>query len=261
MEATKSSNPFFEPVSASYAFDDGPGRYRIGVVVPAEDAVTERDFRLMTPDDEIAVYISRVETTQLCSLSELAKMGPLLCKCASLIVPGDRLDVIAYSCTSGTIAIGYDKIVESFQTTDRRFHVVTPITAALEAFDRLGVKRIAVLTPYPDDVNQGICNFLKDGGADIRRFASFYLDTDYEVSRIPPSAIHEAAATLDGDDIDGIFISCTGVRAAETVEGLEHQLNKPVVTSNQAMFWQSIRLAGFDRAVPGFGRLLTHDIH
>jgi maleate isomerase len=46
------------------------------------------------------------------------------------------------------------------------------------------------------------------------------------------------------------------VRATETVEEIENALGKPVVTSNQAMFWQALRTAGCDLPVPGYGRLL-----
>ena len=51
-------------------------------------------------------------------------------------------------------------------------------------------------------------------------------------------------------------MSCTALRAAEAVEEIERALGKPVVTSNQAMFWQALRTAGCDLAVPGYGRLL-----
>ena len=65
-----------------------------------------------------------------------------------------------------------------------------------------------------------------------------------------------AARDVCDPSVEGLFISCTAVRAAETVDAIEDALGKPVVTSNQAMFWQAIRVAGCDLPVTGYGRLL-----
>ena len=68
--------------------------------------------------------------------------------------------------------------------------------------------------------------------------------------------MRRAALTLDRAGADAIFISCTGLRAVDAVEPLEAETGMPVVTSNQAMAWHALRLAGYDAPVEGFGRLL-----
>ena len=247
----------FRSVGVRYEPDEGPGRYRIGLVVPAEDAVSERDFRLMQPSDEVAVFTTRIETTQVCTVEELRKMGPLLSKTASLVLTDDRIDVLAFSCTSATVAIGFERVAASLRESRPEIPVVTPITAALAAFRTLDVDRVAVLTPYPDDVNATIRDFIEQHGVEVTKFAAFHgLLTDYEVSRIPPQAIYEAGLEMDDPRIQAVFISCTGIRAVEIADQLERALGKPVITSNQAMCWQCLRSAGYAAPVPGFGRLL-----
>ena len=65
-----------------------------------------------------------------------------------------------------------------------------------------------------------------------------------------------AAMNACHPDADGLFISCTGLRAATVAQKIEDLIDKPVITSNQAMFWQTVRQAGCDLSVPGYGRLL-----
>ena len=248
----------FHTVSVPYELDNGPGQYRIGLLVPAEDAVSERDFRLMLPDDSVAVFTNRIETTKVCTLDELKKMAPLLRKAASMVLTDDRVDVLNYSCTSATVAIGYENVANSLSVARPDVPVVTPISAAVAAFHALEVENIAVVTPYPHEVNVAMYDYLEAEGVSVRAFHAFQgLLTDYEVSRLPPRTLYEAGLIADSPEVEAVFLSCTGIRAAEIVEELENALGKPVVTSNQAAFWQCLRLAGCSAKVPGFGRLLT----
>ena len=248
----------FREVTVPYALDDGPGRHRIGLIVPAEDAVSERDFRLMLPNDQVAVFTNRIETTQICSMEELRKMEPLLQQSASLVLSDDHIDVLAFSCTSATVAIGYGQVAAAMGAARPSTPIVTPISAALAAFQALEVGSLAVLTPYPDDVNAPIHDYLVSHKLDVLNFSAFKgLLTDYEVSRIPPQAIYEAGLQADDPRAEALFISCTGIRAAEIADRLEHALGKPVVTSNQAMFWECLRRSGFNQSVSGFGTLMN----
>lgn len=223
----------FHTVSVPYELDNGPGQYRIGLLVPAEDAVSERDFRLMLPDDSVAVFTNRIETTKVCTLDELKKMAPLLRKAASMVLTDDRVDVLNYSCTSATVAIGYENVANSLSVARPDVPVVTPVSAAVAAFHALEVENVAVVTPYPHEVNVAMYDYLEAGGVSIRAFHAFQgLLTDYEVSRLPPRTLYEAGLIADSPEVEAVFLSCTGIRAAEIVEELEDALGKPVVTSN-----------------------------
>jgi maleate isomerase len=103
-------------------------------------------------------------------------------------------------------------------------------------------------------------DYLEEQGAVIRGFYAFKgLLTDYEVSRLPPRAIYEAGLEADNPDVEAVFISCTGIRSVEIADELERSLRKPVVTSNQASFWQCLRYAGCSAKVPGFWAT-SHDV-
>ena len=245
-----------EPVRADYVLDAGPGSYRIGLIALATDHATERDFMNMRPCDEVVIYTSRVRNLNPCTVENLQTMAPLLTEAASLILPGTRLDVVAYSCTSASVVIGHDAVAERIHAARPGIPCVTPLSAAYAGFERMGVTRIAVLTPYIDEVNAMIARHVEDHGMEIAGFTSFHMADDVEMAGLPPEAIHEAALEADRADAEALFISCTAIRACDVVERLERTLGKPVVTSIQAMFWQSLRHAGYSRPLDGYGRLL-----
>ena len=248
----------FELAPEPPLFDEGPGRFRIGLVALSNDYVTERDFMNMRPNDDVVIYTSRVPNTPDCTVETLQQMQPHITQAASLIVPEGRLDVIAYSCTSGTAVMGFDKVQALIQAARPGIPCVTPITSSLAALDQFGAKRIAVLTPYVDDVNVDIAKYLEASGQKISAFTSFKIASNEAMAKISPESIYQTALTADRDDADALFISCTAIRAVDVIEKIEQKLGKPVITAVQAMFWQALRLAGFNEKISGYGQLFSH---
>ena len=121
----------------------------------------------------------------------------------------------------------------------------------------MGANRIALLTPYTDDINEVVESFISGRGVDIAVKGAFKQRGDPNITRVPPKAIYDAALELGQADVEGVFISCTALRVSSVLEPLEQALGKPVVSSNQAMAWHCLRLAGYDDPVSGYGRLLT----
>lgn len=74
--------------------------------------------------------------------------------------------------------------------------------------------------------------------------------------RVTPGFIKDFALTLDREDADAIFISCGALRTLDVVGEIEAIVKKPVICSNQAMIWDTLRLAGIDDRFSGYGQLL-----
>lgn len=250
------------PVTGTYRADKGPGRHRIGLIVLSNDYVTERDFINLRPDDDVALFTSRVENKQDCSLETLPKMAPHITAATALLVPDGHLDVIAYACTSGTVVMGYDEICARVHAARPGVRVVTPITAALAALHRLGAQNLSVLTPYTDDVNSVIADYLTANGKEVCSFSSFHIEDNEVMAALPPDAIMDAALEATRPEADALFISCTAIRALDVVQRIEDAISKPVVTANQAMIWQALRWSGYQAGMSGHGRLLelSHSI-
>lgn len=83
------------------------------------------------------------------------------------------------------------------------------------------------------------------------------LEANAAIGSQTPENAYRQVWKLDHGDADGVFISCTNYRTFEIIEQLEDDLDKPVVTSNQATLWDAMRNAGVDADLP-LGRLFEH---
>jgi maleate isomerase len=230
-------------------------RYRIGLITLATDETTESDFQLMLPAD-VAFFTARLLNENPVTEETLRGHLPQIRTAAAQLLPGAPLDVVIYDCTSGTVANGYEAIAAEVHAVRGDVQVVTPITAALAGLEQLGAKRISVLTPYTPDVGDTVAGYLDDNGQTVVNVANFSIESDLEMARLSPASIRDAAIATCAQDADALFISCTAIRAVEVIEEIEQTLGKPVISSIQAEFWQSLRLAGYIAPIEGFGTLL-----
>lgn len=246
-----------QPVSVPWTPDPWPGGcLRLGLITLATDHASEHEVaRLLPPSAR--VYVSRISNPGPCTLDNLRAMSDDITRAASLLLPGTPLQAVMYACTSGTVVLGEPEVAARIRRGKPGVPCTTPVTAALHAMSALGVRRIALLAPYIEEVTAGVRDYLDAHGAEVRRTASFDLEQDIDMSSIPPAAIRDAALALDGPDIDGVFICCTAFRAVEIIADAEATMRKPVITSNQAMAWEALKLAGYRQPVPGYGRLLA----
>jgi maleate isomerase len=106
-------------------------------------------------------------------------------------------------------------------------------------------------------VNTLEAEYLEKQGFEILDFQGMNLLKDPDIRLVAPDYIKEYAKKLNHVEADAIFISCGGLRSLEIVEALENEVGKPVVVSNQAMFWNALRMAGIDDKIEGYGRLFT----
>jgi maleate isomerase len=233
-----------------------PGTPRIGLVVPATDQVSEAAFAEMLAGHPVSVVASRVAFENPVVMATLSRMVDDLGRATALLLPGGRIDVVAFSCTSGTVAAGVDRVARAIGAAKPGVPFTTPITAAVAAFRRLGTQRIAVLTPYVDEVNEAIHGFLTASGLEVVEFGSFHLRTEPEIAAVPPEAIVAAGRAIAAPSADALFISCTGLQGHAAIALLESAIGRPVVTSNQAQVWEALSLVGYARPLAGYGRLL-----
>src|SRR5262245_17060146 len=125
-------------------------RARIGLIVLATDHTIEHEFRQIYRLDGVALYESRIYNSSEINPATLAEMERGLETAAAVILPGTKLDVIAYGCTSGAVVIGEDKVSARIREARPGVACTTPITAGIAGLKKLGARRIALLTPYVD---------------------------------------------------------------------------------------------------------------
>lgn len=236
-------------------------RARIGLVVLASDYTIEHEFRAMINVPGVDLFMARIANDPMVTPETLAAMEPLLTETASRILPGDRLDVLAYGCTSASVVLGADRVSNRLEQAKPGTPTSNPITAAFAAFETLGARRIGVLTPYRRDVNEQVHAYITSHGYEVPVFGSFNEEMDPVVATIDEDSLVRAIDTIrTGHEIDAIFVSCTSVRLADAVAGIEKRTGLPVTSSNHAMAWHCLRLAGVDEVIEGRGNLFTRGL-
>ena len=242
-----------------HAADGGPAaRLAIGVLTLASDIATEGELRAFLPSGGVGVFASRIPRAKASTLANLRDMEGHIVEATARLVPDDDLHAIAFSCTSGTAAIGAGRVAELVASVRPGVPVTDPLTAGMRALERFGARRIALLTPYRAEVNEVIAAAVEASGLTIVRRGGFFCGSGYDMSRISGRSVAEAALALAAaPEVEALFVSCTALSLSPVIDDIETRLGKPVVFSTQAMAWDAMRLAGFKAAVPGRGRLLA----
>jgi maleate isomerase len=230
----------------------------------------EPELNKMAPDG-VSIHAARFVVKEI-SLAGLIEMEDEI-YCAAPLIAAVSPDIIIVGCTSGSLikGFGYDqKLIEKI-TNLTGVQTTTTSTAVIEAMKLLKVTKVAVATPYTDEVNQKEKEFIEAHGICVTQIKGLGYSrplTNYPLapkplsgfSLFPPYVAYRLAKDVDTPDADGIFISCTGFRTIEIIEALEENTGKPVITSNQASMAIALRMMGINEKIKGFGSLLNKSI-
>lgn len=237
-------------------FDDGPySRARLGFVCVANAGLTEGDMFRMRPDD-VGLSFTHMRMQTECTIENLALMEHDLDDALSGFVPArSDIDILCYNCTAGSFVIGEDVIRDKLETGRPEVIGTTLLTGVVEALRKLGVRSLSVGTAYTPDIDALEKSYLEDHGFDVAVMEGLSLHTDVEMNRVSPDFLRSFAISVDRPDADAVFLSCGALRSLEVIEIVEREIGKPVLCSNQASFWNCLRLAGVDDQIEGFGQL------
>jgi maleate isomerase len=233
-------------------------RPAIGLLELSTEVVMQSEIRAFLPESDHGIYTGRVRFDDRADIRGLSDMEERLSSAAALLPDAEWLDAIVYGCTSGSMVIGPDRVAALVQAARPGVPVFNPISAVVAGLTAMKRRRIAIVTPYPQEVNRIVHAFLTHRGIEVVGAATFDLLSGYAMSRIPPDDLLAAAQQADCDAAEAIFISCTALRVSPILEELERRAGKPVVSSNQALAWQCCQAAGVARGDGRGGALFHH---
>jgi len=238
-------------------FDAGTrSRATLGFLLLASEPTVEADVFRLTPPG-VGVHFTRVPMAGTVSVEALDAIAAALPDAAALIMPKGGLDVACYTCNSGTIVLGEDRVMHALQRGNPTAKATTVITNVINALVRFNARRIVIATPYVDAVNRLEDAYFRRRGFEVLALEGLGIETDADMARVAPEYLVEFVKSVDHPDAEAIFLSCGALRALDIVEPLERELGKPVIASNAAMMWDCLRLAGIEERRQGFGRLLA----
>jgi len=250
-------NDHADILSMPCVLDEGIAtRARIGLVVLASDHTVEHEFRQIVTMPGVAVYQTRIPNSPDITTESLRAMETDIANQAAVILPGVELDVLAYGCTSASIVLGEERVFELIKKGRPEAQPTTPVTAAFAAFRALQTHRIGVVTPYSEEINRTVRQYFIDNGLQVPVFGSFNQTDDNRAARISIDCIRDAIMSVGSHtEVETIFLSCTSLRLTEEVDKIESELGKPVTSSNHALIWHALRLAGVSERIDGYGSL------
>ncbi|MDG1411366.1 MAG: hypothetical protein P8L46_15215 [Acidimicrobiales bacterium] len=250
-----------ELVRLSFATDKGFGaRARLGLIVLESDQTIEAEARMLDLDG-VDFFHSRIPNALEVTPETLTAMEARLPLAAALLPPEFEFDAIGYGCTSAATLIGAEGVAAGIHAAHPGVASTNPISAAVEAFRALDAQRIAVVTPYTADVTGPIAQHFTDASLHVVALGSFLESSDLVVARISEESIAAGVRMVAGSaDCDAVFVSCTSLRMMAAADALEREIGVPVVSSNMALLWHLLRLAGVADEVSDRGTLFSRQL-
>ena len=228
---------------------------RIGLIALASDFMIEKDFINVIKDKDIDFFVNRIECYNPLTSENLIKMSEKVTEVTKDILPDEKIDCVVYGCTSGTIAAGYSSIEKKVKLAKPEAKVITPSTAAIKALKKLNIRKLSIFTPYSKRLNDEVVDYFKKEKFEVISNSYFDIESDTDIGKVDQNYLYDVLSKIDLKDSDALFVSCTALPVLPIIDKLEKKLNKPVLSSNQALIWDTLESIGKNISISGFGKL------
>ena len=225
---------------------------RVGLIIPSSNRMVEQEMTPAFPEG-VHAHVTRLRMTGANRVA-FDRLLPRVEEAGRALVDA-RCDVIAFHCTANSMDGGKAGEAEILATLARAGapRATTTITAIQRALDALGARRIVLITPYSAGTTEHEALFLRGAGYDVLAARGFALDGSDAYCATPPQFWRDRLVEAARPDADAYLVSCANISVFGVIEELEARLGRPVVTSNQAVIWDALRLIGWRefRGCPG----------
>ena len=228
---------------------------RIGLITLGSDFRIEKDFNNVIYGRDVDLYVNRIHCYNPLTNETLAKMADDITDVTKDILPDQKIHCVAYGCTSGTIAAGYDLIEKNIKLAKPEAKVTTPITSAIKALKAFNISKISVFTPYTKSINDSVINYFNKENITVNGLTYFDIASDLDIGKVDEGYLFEVLSKIDLEDTDALFVSCTALPVLSIIDKLEKKLNKVVLSSNQTLIWEALDLIGNKNPVKGYGKI------
>ncbi len=231
---------------------------RIGLITLASDFRIEKDFNDIIYGKDIDLYSNRINCYNPLTNETLKKMADDIPEVTKNILPDQKLDCVAYGCTSGTIAAGYQSIYAKVNLAKPNTKVTTPITSAINALKTLKINKVSIFTPYTDEINQSVINYFKNEKIEISELSYFDIASDLDIGKVDPQYLFDVLVKQDLSNSDALFVSCTALPVLSIINDIEKKLGKIILSSNQTLIWDTLKQIDNRNKVDGYGVLFNN---
>jgi maleate isomerase len=227
---------------------------RIGMILPSGNILAESQIRDMVPATA-ELHVTRLRLTGS-SDADLDGMLTDLSQAASLVAD-TRPDLIAFNCTAvSTRRPGSDSEIAERIERETGYPAITTGTALIEGLRALNARKIVLVTPYIDAVVARETAFFEWHGVKVLGAHGAGINSNWDMAQEPEARWQDMCLAALDDRAEAYVLSCTAIRSHRIIAPLEEALQRPVLTSNQALAWLAMRRTGVAPDRPGFGRLM-----
>ncbi|MGP1677069.1 MAG: maleate cis-trans isomerase family protein [Burkholderiales bacterium] len=224
---------------------------KLGIIVPSWNTVMDYELQRMGGEG-VSIHSQRIrhnaDTEE--NLAWLSTQAPA----AAQLLSHAKVNAICYGCTGSGFLKAPEADVEFASEMERSTGIpsVTSSAAIVQALRALRAKRISVASPYEPWLNEKLRLYLQAAGFEVVAMKGLATQAHGSVTT---NTVKALALEVLRPQTEAIFISCSNFRTLDIIEAVEREAGKPVVTSNQAAMWGTLRRIGEQRVVPGAGRL------
>ena len=221
-------------------------RARIGMLLPSGNQAAEPQFHAMLPPG-VSLHVTRLKLTGSSERDLLAMTERV----------EDGADLVVFHCTAvSTFSAELERsIIQRVARASGKPATATS-EAIVAALGAVGAKRIVMLSPYVQAINDREAAYFRGAGFEIVGCAGLDCRDADAMMAVSPERWREFALEHRDPRAQAVLISCTTVRSVDVIEELERELGVPVVTSNTAAAWHCLRKLGIADGIGGFGSLL-----
>jgi maleate isomerase len=232
---------------------------RIGVLLPSSSSVQERDIGRALPED-ITLHVARMRLNNVDADSTLRVVQEI--EIESQKLADVDVDVIIFPATapSSRNGPGYDQELIKRISAASGKPATTASTALLEALRALSIKQIVLGAPWSESINQTVTAFLAANGVEVLAQEGLGFVRNLEIGLLDPQTALDIGRRVDRPEADAVMLACGNWSTFAIIDQLEHDLGKPVLTTNQVSLWHALKIMGTRPLDDGPGVLLRQHL-
>ena len=225
---------------------------RVGLIIPSSNRIVEQEMVRFFPAG-VQAHVTRLRMTGPHHVP-IERLLPRI-EDATATLRDARCDPVVFHCTATSMEEGPqgEEQVLAAMVRAGAARATTTARAICHAFDALGARRIVLITPYNAKTTREEAAFLRSAGYEVLHAQGFALDGSDAYCATPGAFWRDRVVEAKHPDADVYLISCANISTFGVIDEIEHLLDRPVVTSNQAVVWESLRQLGWTdrRGCPG----------
>jgi maleate cis-trans isomerase len=227
-----------------------------GVLIPSTNTTGEIEYTRLLPPDWQPHY-ARVKSASIDGSPFSPPLDADVDYQAKLLGTA-RVEILFLLQTSASLfSDGYDEDVTRRISAAAGAPAFTSAMAIGEAMQALGIKRVALVSPYSEKVGANARRYYEEKyGLSVVALEGFAATDSYAIGKLGPELARDAFARIDRPEIEAFVVPGGNFPTMASIPAWEREFNKPVVTTNQAGFWGVTRRLGSTERFPGLGRLL-----